>query len=148
MDALTDPPTVVSSSGASVKDSGRLKRGFAQARPRRSHAQHGEAPIIIHTGNGARGSFLSPCSPSLPFRRSSDSWRVCITEGETAEGGLAFIARQMIPSWQSTGCPENATEIHGRWSKQPEKRIRSSDEVAASVTEFARKKKLASWAHV
>jgi hypothetical protein len=38
------PATVVSSSGASAKDSGCLKHGFAQASPRTSHAQHGEAP--------------------------------------------------------------------------------------------------------
>jgi hypothetical protein len=38
------PATVVSSSEASAKDSGRLKRGFAQARPRTRHAQHGKAP--------------------------------------------------------------------------------------------------------
>jgi hypothetical protein len=61
------PATVVSSSEASAKDSGRLKRGFAQARPRTRHAQHGEAPwprseVRMATQTRSRGGvhFLSP----------------------------------------------------------------------------------------
>jgi hypothetical protein len=61
------PATAVSSSGASAKDSGRLKHGFAQARPQTTHAQHGEAPsprfearTVTQTRSRGGVHFLSP----------------------------------------------------------------------------------------
>ena len=88
------PATVVSSSDASAKNSGSPERGFAQARSRSSHAQHGEAPwhgSEARTATQARfrgdvHSFsLLPISSLLDSALSLSGWCIKMAQGKSHE---------------------------------------------------------------
>jgi hypothetical protein len=72
-------------------------------------------------------------STCIPFSVSAMAW-------PRRYAGLGPYSRGVIPSWQSTGCSRTLPRFVAG-EQQTEKRISPNGEVAASVTEFAQKKK-------